>query len=253
MAKPNSKDTLKDYCLRRLGFPVVDINVDDDQLDDRIDDAIQLYQEYHYDGTEESYLAYQVTAGDIANSYVTLSDNIIAVSRVLPLSSATVASTSNGGVNMFDLNYQIRLNDFYNLTASSYTYYVIAREHMEMLHMLITGEILYDFNKKTHQLKIYLDWAGRLQAGDYLVFETQRIVDPNVYTSMYNDSFMKEYTTQLFKKQWGENLKKYGNYVLPGGITINGQQIYDEASAELLRLEDKLRDTYEAPPEFIVG
>lgn len=253
MAKPTTKEELKDYCLRRLGFPVVDINVDDDQLDDRIDDAIQIYQEYHYDGTEQVYLGYQVTAGDIANTQITLPDSVIGVSRVLPIGSTTTSSTGSGNFNIFDMNYQIRLNDFYNLSASSYTYYVIARQHLEMLNQIITGEAQYEFNKKTHNLHIFVNWGGRVQPGEYLVMETTQIVDPAVYSAIFNDSFLKEFTTQLFKKQWGENLKKYGNYVLPGGITINGQQIYDEAVLEIARLEEKLRDTYEQPPQFMVG
>jgi hypothetical protein len=122
-----------------------------------------------------------------------------------------------------------------------------------MLNQIITGEAQYEFNKKTHKLHLFVNWSGRVQPGEYLVFETQQIVDPAVYSASFNDSFLKEYTTQLFKKQWGENLKKYGNYVLPGGITINGQQIYDESVLEIARLEEKLRDTYEQPPQFIVG
>lgn len=248
MASPQSRTELKDYCLRKLGFPVIDINVDDDQLDDRIDDALQLFHNYHYDGTEEEYLAHKVTQADINNGYISLADSIIAISRVFPLNGSTKSSTSSAGFNIFDINYQLRLNDFYNLTASSYTYYVIAREHLAMLDMVITGVQPFQFNKKVHRLYITTNWSGRYNPGNFICFQCRRIVDPESYFSVYNDIWIKEYTTQLFKRQWGENMKKYGNYVLPGGLIINAQTIYDEATAEIEKLEVKLRDTYEEPP-----
>ena len=252
MAQPYTRATLKDYCLRKLGFPVVDINVDDDQLEDRIDDALQLFNEFHYNGTERVYLAQQVTSADIANQYVNLADSIIGITRVFPMLGSTVGSTSSQGFNMFDINYQLRLNDFYNLTSSSYTYYVIAREHLAMLDMIVTGLPPFTFNKHTHKLHVQTDW-NRYISGSYLCFEAHRIVDQDTYESIFNETWVKNYTSQLFKRQWGENLKKYGNYVLPGGLVINGQTIWDEASAEIEKLEIKLRDTYEEPTAFIVG
>jgi hypothetical protein len=253
MATPTSRSQLKDYCLRKLGFPVIDINVDDDQLEDRIDDALQKFRDYHYDGTEEIYLAHAVTAGDVSNNYITVADSIIGVSRVLPISSGSISSDSQQGFNIFDINYQIRLNDFYNLLSSSYTYYVIAREHLAMLDMIVTGELPFKYNKKVNQIQIQMDWANRVAVGDYLAFEAVRIVDPDTYNKVFNDSWLKEYTTALFKEQWGSNLKKYGNFVLPGGMVINGQQIYDEAVVELKELDEKLRDVYEPPPQRLVG
>ena len=253
MAQPSSRTELKDYCLRKLGFPVIDINVDDDQLEDRIDDALQKFRDYHYDGTEEIYLAHAVTAGDVSNNYITVADSIIGVSRVLPISSGSISSDSQQGFNIFDINYQIRLNDFYNLLSSSYTYYVIAREHLAMLDMIVTGELPFKYNKKVNQIQIQMDWANRVAVGDYLAFEAIRIVDPDTYNKVFNDSWLKEYTTALFKEQWGSNLKKYGNFVLPGGMVINGQQIYDEAVVELKELDEKLRDVYESPPQMLVG
>jgi hypothetical protein len=253
MATPTSRSQLKDYCLRKLGFPVIDINVDDDQLEDRIDDALQKFRDYHYDGTEEIYLAHAVTAGDVSNNYITVADSIIGVSRVLPISSGSISSDSQQGFNIFDINYQIRLNDFYNLLSSSYTYYVIAREHLAMLDMIVTGELPFKYNKKVNQIQIQMDWANRVAVGDYLAFEAVRIVDPDTYNKVFNDSWLKEYTTALFKEQWGSNLKKYGNFVLPGGMVINGQQIYDEAVVELKELDEKLRDVYESPPQMLVG
>lgn len=253
MASPASRSQLKDYCLRKLGFPVIDINVDDDQLEDRIDDALQKFRDYHYDGTEEIYLAHQVTAGDISNTYITVADSIVGVSSILPINSGTIASNSSAGFNIFDINYQIRLNDFYNLLSSSYTYYVIAREHLAMLDMIVTGELPFTYNKKVNQIDIQMDWTGRIAVGDFLVFKATRIVDPTTYSKVYNDSWLKSYTTALFKMQWGNNLSKYTNYTLPGGLVVNGEKIYTDAIAEVELLHTKLREEYELPPQMLVG
>ena len=252
MASPASRTELKDYALRKLGFPVIDINVDDDQLEDRIDDALQLYREFHYDGTEQIYLASQVTANNVTNKYTQLSDNIIGVRRIMPFIPGSVSS-SGGGFNIFDINYQIRLNDFYNLTASSYTYYVIARQHLEMLNMIVTGEYPFEFNKKTGKLHIFIDWNAKVNPGDYLCFEAIRVVDPETYSKVYGDTWLKKYVTALFKKQWGSNLTKYANYTLPGGLVVNGEKIYNDAETEVEALEVMLRDTYELPVAMLVG
>lgn len=253
MASPASRTQLKDYCLRKLGFPVIDINVDDDQLEDRIDDALQKFRDYHYDGTEEIYLAHQVTAGDVSNTYITVADSIVGVSSILPINSGTIASNSSAGFNIFDINYQIRLNDFYNLLSSSYTYYVIAREHLAMLDMIVTGELPFTYNKKVNQIDIQMDWTGRIAVGDFLAFKATRIVDPTTYSKVYNDSWLKAYTTALFKMQWGNNLSKYANYTLPGGLVVNGEKIYTDAVAEVELLHTKLREEYELPPQMLVG
>jgi hypothetical protein len=253
MATPTTREGLKDYCLRKLGFPVIDINVDDDQLEDRIDDALAKFREYHYDGTEEIYLATQVTAANIANGYIDVSDNIVGITRILPISGQSISSQSSQGFNMFDVNYQIRLNDFYSLTASSYTYYYIARTHLSMLDMIVTGELPFRYNKTVNRVTAYMDWAGRLNENDYIVMQAHRIIDPTVYSKVYSDSWLKEYTTALFKKQWGANLSKYANYTLPGGLVVNGEKIAAEGTQEVEILEQKLRDTYEYPPMMISG
>lgn len=253
MAIPTTRQELKDYALRRLGFPVIEINVDDDQLEDRLDDAIEMFREFHYDGTEYVHLAYQVTEADRTNQYIRVADSIIGVSRVLPLSQLKATSTSSAGFNIFDINYQLRLNDFYNLTASSYTYYVIAREHLAMLDLIITGEVPIKFNKATHRIYCDMNWMTKVDVGTYIVFEAWRVVDQESYESVFNNIWLKEYVTQVFKKQWGSNLTKYKDYVLPGGITINGEEIYASAVSEIARLEEQLRDTYEAPPQMLVG
>lgn len=253
MAQPASRTQLKDYCLRKLGFPVIDLNLDDDQIDDRIDDALQKFREYSYDGTEEIYLAHQVTANNITNRYIDVSDNIIGITRVFPVSGGSISSTASQGFNIFDINYQIRLNDFYNLLSSSYTYYVIARQHLSMLDMIVTGEIPFTYNKKSNRIYIQMDFAGRLDEGQYMVFQAYRITDPDSYNKVFNDIWVKSYTTSLIKRQWGSNLTKYANYTLPGGLTVNGEKIYADAVEEIEKLEVELRDVYEAPPQMLVG
>jgi len=253
MSSPATREQLKDYAPRKLGFPVIDINVDDDQLEDRIDDALQKFRDYHYDGTEEVYLAHQITAGDVSNTYIQLSDNIVGISRILPISSGSISSSSSQGFNIFDINYQLRLNDFYNLLSSSYTYYVIAREHLAMLDLIVTGEIPFSFNKKLNKVTLFLDFAGRLAVNDYVVFQATQIVNPDTYAKVYNDTWVKSYTTALFKMQWGNNLNKYTNYTLPGGLVVNGDKIYNDAIQEIDRLNERLRDEYELPPQMQVG
>jgi len=253
MASPSTREQLKDYALRKLGFPVIDINVDDDQLEDRIDDALQKYRDYHYDGTEEIYLATQLTANNLANGYVDVSDNIVGITRIMPITGDSVSSQNGQGFNIFDINYQLRLNDFYSLTASSYTYYYIARTHLAMLDMIVTGEVPFRYNKTVNRVTIYMDWNARLSENDYIVMQAHRIIDPTVYSKIYNDSWVKEYTAALFKKQWGANLSKYANYTLPGGLVVNGEAILRDSTQEVELLEQKLRDIYEYPPMMIVG
>lgn len=253
MATPTTREELKDYCLRKLGFPVVDINVDDDQIEDRIDDALIKFREFHYDGTEEVYIALQVNDDNLANGYINVAANIVGVDRVLPITGSSISSQGTNGFNIFDINYQIRLNDFYNLLSSSYTYYVIAREHLAMLDMIVTGEIPFTYNKKTNQVHIQMDWNGRLNSGDYIVLHGTRIVAPQTYDKVWSDNWLKSYATALIKMQWGTNLTKYANYVLPGGLVINGEKIYNDAVAEAAALVEDLRDTYEAPPQMQVG
>lgn len=253
MATPTSRSELKDYCLRKLGFPVIDINVDDDQLEDRIDDALAKFRDFHYDGTESIYLAIKADGTLAANNYYDLPNNIIGVTRVLPVTGQSISSNAASGFNIFDINYQIRLNDFYNLTSSSYVYYYIAREHLEMLNMITVGEIPFEYNRKVNRLQLHSKISNKATSDDYIVLEAFRIVDAATYTKVFNDQWLKEYTTALFKHQWGSNITKYSNYTLPGGLVVNGDKIYADAVQEIATLEEKLRDTYEAPPAMFVG
>jgi len=255
MATPNSRTALKDYCLRRLGFPVIDINVDEDQVEDRIDDALQKFGDFHFDGVHKDYLAIEMTEAMIANKYVDVPASVLGVEKVFAIGGSSTSISSDGvNFNIFDLNYQLRLNELYDFTSSSYTYYWIARSHIRMLEMLLVGENPIRFNKKMNRIYIDMAWSAKeVPAGSFVVLQCSKVLDPDEFTKVYNDSWLKSYATALIKRQWGENMKKYGNYVLPGGMVINATDIYGEAVQEITALEQLLRDTYEEPPVFEVG
>ena len=319
MAIPSSRENLIDYCKRRLGFPVIDINVDDDQVEDRIDDALQFYQDYHYDAIQKIYLKHYVTQTDVDRQYIDMTqasgsatvvsgnstvtglgtnfaaefaagvtqlvingetkkilsitdkasmimdsvysssansvpisivgaaDSITGVTRIFPISS------TNATVNMFDLRYQLRLHELYDFTSTSYVNFVLTQQHLRTLDMLFSGEQPIRFNR--HQNRLYIDfqWGTDIKTGEYLVIEAYKIIDPDSYIDVYNDRWLKRYATALIKRQWGLNLKKFSGIQLPGGVQLNGQQIYDEAESEIANLEQEMQDKYEVPPEFILG
>jgi len=248
MAEITSRDELKDYCLRRLGAPVIKINVDDDQLEDRIDDALQFYQDYHFDATELFYWQHKITQQDVNQRYFDIDKGILGITRIFPLNDTI---TKN---NMFDLRYQLRLHELYDFTSTSYTNFNITMQHLRNLELMFTGEIPIRFQRHTHRL--YPDWAwGEAQApvGATVVAEGYKVIDPDTNESVYNDRWLKKYTTALFKLQWGENMKKFGGIQLPGGLTLNGKETFDEADAEIKQLEDEMQDRYELPVQFMIG
>lgn len=238
MANPASRQQLKEYCLRRLGEPVVDVNVDDEQLEDRIDDALKFYQDYHYDGTERIFLKHQITAADKTNEYIEINDNIIGIVRVFDIGDSLNSS------NLFNIRYQIHLNDLFDFTSTTYVPYVTAMRHVEQLEEIFVGKKPIRFNRHKNQLHIDMDWSSDVQVGEYIIVEAYRILDPDTYTDVYGDRWLREYTTQLFKRQWGENLKKFEGMQLPGGLQFNGQQIYNEAQDEILRMESEVTTNY---------
>jgi hypothetical protein len=319
----SSRQGLVDYCLRRLGFPVIEINVDDDQIEDRIDDALQYFQEYHFDGVERVYLQHQITGatlrfsglsspsfevgetlvgatsgascrvlsingmtisaskisgtfiasetltgensgfsralaatnfytpGDIENGYVSIPDAVIGVIRVLPVNGPS--SGMNNANNMFDVVYQFRMNDMYNLLSADMIYYTQMKQYLSMLDMLLVGDRSFAYNRKTDKLEIHCNWSDVFEPGDFIIVECYRIVDPSTYTQVYNDMFLKKYATALIKKQWGDNMKKFGGMQLPGGIVMNGQQVYDEAVQEINLIEEEMQLKAELPVDFMVG
>jgi hypothetical protein len=248
MSIPASRQQLIDYCLRRLGHPVIEINLDVDQIDDRIDEAFQFYREFHYDAVELVYLKEQVTANTISNQYITLNDAITGVTRVLPFSSKTTS-----GIDMFDIRYQILLNDLYSLQSTDLINYTQIKTHLQLMQDLIVGIKPIRFNKHQNRLFIDLDWGNDIVEGEYIIVEAYRILDPNTYTDVYNDGFLKKYATALLKQQWGVNLKKFEGVQLPGGVTLNGQKIFDEATEELASLKEEVQNTYQLPVDMFTG
>jgi hypothetical protein len=247
MSNPASREQLIDFCKRQLGHPVIAINVDDDQVEDCIDLALQFFQDFHFDGTEKQYLKHQLTSTDITNQYIPVNENVIGITRIFPLSS------SNATINMFDLRYQLRLHELYDFTSTSYVPYTLTMQHIRTLDLLFSGEQPIRFNRHTD--KLYLDWNWTQYAieGEYLIIEAFVVVDPDSYTDIYNDRMLKKLSTAYVKKVWANNMRKYGGLQLPGGVTLNGQQMYEEAMGEIENIENQIRNTYEAPPMFLVG
>lgn len=317
MAAPSTRNEFKDYCLRRLGFPVIQINVDDDQVDDRIDDALQFFHDYHFDGVEKIYMKHKITQDDIDRKFIYCPDPVIFVTKVFPFDD------SNSSINMFDLRYQLRLHDLYDFTSVSYVSYEITMQHITTLNMLFSGYPQHRFNR--HQNKIFLDidWTRDATLGEYVVIEcyrklapdtisltgtitatntsnvitgtgttfdqqilegdiitiggqdvqVNRIISPtqayltsNLTTSVtdasatktgvsdvWNDRFLKQYATALIKYQWGTNLSKFAGVQMPGGVTLDGPRIMQEAQVEIDKIETEMQAYNVLPPEILTG
>lgn len=314
MANPSTRQELIDYCLRKLGHPVLEINVDDDQIEDRIDEAFATYRDFHFDAVEKVYLKEQITAstvqisginaasfangslitggtsgatavvvrnisanrffaykvtgtftpgetitgstsatlssitlGNYDNRFITLSDAVISVSRILPFSSST------RGIDLFDVRYQILLNDLYSIQSTDIIYYTQVKTQLQLIQDLLVGVKPIRFNR--HQNRVYIDmnWEDDVQIGEYIIVEAMRALDPNTFTDVYNDGWLKKYCTALIKQQWGTNLKKFEGVQLPGGVTLNGQKIFDEATEEIQNLKDEVQSTYQEPIDFFTG
>ena len=271
MAVPNSKATLIQYCKRQLGYPVVEINVDDDQADDVIDDSLQFFTEYHYDGTIRTYLKHLITQAEIdnqktnstitsstqggsdngatnwleGNNFIELPESIMSVVRVLDI--------NNGTNNMFDLRYQLRLHDMYDLNSTSVLHYEMVQQHLGMLDQMLVGKPFMRHSNHGNRLYIDMAWGSNISAGEYIVIECIRKQDPTTFTDIYNDVWLKRYTTSKLKLQWGQNLIKFDGIQLPGGITLNGRQLVDDAKEEITKLEEELRLGYELPINDMIG
>jgi hypothetical protein len=242
MAAPTSREEVKDYIMRRLGAPVINVDVAEEQVDDRIDDALALFYEQHYDGSEKYYLKHQVTDDDKANGYITIPDNIVGAIDVFPLYG------SGGRVgNIFDIQYQIALNDLYNLTTVSLIPYVITMTHLNVINELLIGKVPMVYSKTKNRIYLQTDWT-QIPTGGWLLFDCYQVVDPEEFNDVYKDRWFLAYATALVKKQWGLHLGKLANVQLAGGVSVNGQWIYDTAQAELDRLEEELVERYKMPP-----
>ena len=268
MAEPASRENLKQYALRALGKAVIEINVDDDQLEDRLDEALQYFAQYHYDGIRRTYLKYQYTEADKTrmtgdsdesvtknsvttswkegNNFLVVPESVISVINIFPFSNKS-------NMNLFDVRYQLRLNDLYDFSSTSIINYDIVLRHLDFLDHILVGEKPLRFNQHDNRLYVDMDWKNDLAVGEFLVIEAYRKLDPEQFTDVYNDIYLKRYVTALFKKQWGANLSKFDGVAMIGGVTLNGRQIYSEALQDIDKLETEIRSTFELNPAMIMG
>ena len=247
MAKPTTRSTLQDYCLRNLGAPVIEINVDEDQIEDRTDDALQFYQEYHSDGVIREYLKHELTAADITNNYITVADSVTNVVRMLKITGTT-------GSSLFDMGYHMRLNDIFMLQGlgAQTQEYIQSQQKLSLIDHRLNSEEHIRFSR--HMNRVHMDEGyGDLGAGDFIVLEVMSIIDPGTYADVFNDLYLKKYLTALIKRQWGANLMKFQDFQLPGGITLNGRQIYEDAIEEIQGLEEECRLIWAMPDNFLMG
>ena len=281
MAKPTTRKEFKDYCLRQLGAPVLEINVDDDQVDDLIDDALQLFNERHFDGVERMYLKYKLTQEDIdrgkadpttgvcivtttANStnvsgvgtmsfnwyensnFLQVPESVIGVEKIFKFDTSSIS----GG--MFSIKYQLFLNDLYYFNSVQLLQYSMTKTYLEDIDFLLTPEKQVRFNKRQNRLYLDMDYNS-IEPDDFIVIDCQRILDPNTFTSVYNDSFLKIYLTALIKRQWGQNLMKFRGVKLAGGIELNGREIYEDGERDLENIRQRMQLEYETPPLDFIG
>lgn len=276
MSKPSTRQELIDYCLRRLGYPVLEINVDDDQIDDLVDDALQYFQERHFDGVERMYLKYKITQEDVdrgsgkgtdgvgivtttassttgntfnfyeTSNYIQIPDSVIGIEKIFKFDTSSIS----GG--MFSIKYQLFLNDLYYFNSVELLQYSMVKSYLEDIDFLLTTDKQIRFNKRQNRLYLDIDWKSQ-SPDNYIVIDCYRILDPNKFTNVYNDSFLKIYLTALIKKQWGQNLIKFSGVKLPGGIELNGREIYNDAERDLESIKQRMSSEYELPPYDMIG
>ena len=317
MAKPTTRAEFKTYCLRRLGFPVIEINVDDDQVDDRIDDALAFFNDYHFDGTEKIFMKHRITAEDINRRWIHCPDAVTFVTNVFPFDD------SNSSINMFDLRYQLRLHDLYDFTSVSYVSYEMTMQHIATLNLLFSGKPQFRFNRNQNKLFLDIDWSSDREVGEYVIVECYRKLQPDSVTltgtvtctntsntvtgtatifdqeilendvlviggeekqvrhilspteltlyspvssnktsvslvktglsDVWNDRFLKKYATAKIKYQWGSNLSKFAGIQMPGGVTLDGVRIMQEAEAEIEKIEEEMYTMSSLPSEILTG
>ena len=268
MAKPNTKAELKEYALRRLGKPVLEINVSDDQCDDAIDYTLQKFQQFHYDGAERVYLKHKVTQADLdrnaatndtqttstagnstwleRNSYIEIPQHILSVEGLFSF-------TDKGTANMFDIRYQMRLNDLYDFTSTQFYHYYMIQQHLGSIDFLLEGLKPTRYQAVQDRLYLDMDWTTDVQLDTYIVIKAWRAIDPATWTEIYDQMWVKDYAAAKIKKQWGTNMTKFQNVQMPGGVTLNGEMIYNDAVQELKDLDEQLRTEWETPPLDMIG
>lgn len=242
-----NRTDLKSYVLRDLGFPLITIDVADEQLEDRIDQAISFFREYYWDGIEKEYFKHQITQADIDQQYILLPDYIMGVTKVYNANNST-----NGQPNIFDLEYQLRMNDMRDLTSTSIIYYEQVMEHIALLQNRLNVDRMYDFNRLNNKLYLRLNWANRIHVGDWLLVECYSALNPDDSPKFWNERLFKEYVSALVKRQWAQNLSKYQGVQLPGGVTIDSGRMKAEAEDDIRKIEDNVMNSL-APLEFFMG
>lgn len=246
-SKPASRDEFREFCLRRLGAPLLEINVADEQVEDCIEMAFSYYYDYHYDATEKVYLARQVTQEDIDNKYLSIEDSVIGVTNILPIGNSY--STNN----LFNLRYQIALNDLFAFNTGPFAPYYMALQNVALAEELFVGKQGIRFQRHSNKLYVDIAWGEKIVLGEYMLIEAYQKIDPEVYTDLYNDRWLQRYCTALIKKQWGENLKKFEGISMPGGVSFNGQKIWDEAIDEIQAMESEMVSSYSLPVTDMLG
>ena len=279
MAQPSTRGELIDYCKRQLGAPVLEINVADEQIEDIIDDAVQFFQERHFDGVFQTYMKYKITQEDIdrgqgkttgvgittttaeANivgtattftynensNYLQVPPEVLGVTKIFHFDGSNTITN-----NMFSVKYQLFLNDIYYWGSTELLSYAMVKTYLEDINFLLTTEKQIRFNKRQDRLYLDIDWSS-VSVEDYLVIDCFRLLDPSDYPRVYNDSFLKPYATALIKKQWGQNLLKFQGVKLPGGVELNGREIYEDAEKDLEKIKENMSNTYELPPLDMIG
>ena len=278
MAQPSSRQTLIDYCKRQLGYPVLEINVADEQIDDLVDDAIQYFQERHFDGVFPTLLKYKFTQDDIDrgratnsvgiattsttttidgssvqfdyeenSNYLKVPDDIIGITKVFQFEGSN--SISSG---MFSIKYQLFLNDIYFWGSTELLTYSMTKRYLEDIDFLLSTQKQIRFNQRMNRLYLDIDWSS-VSKDKYLVIDCYRGMNPDTHTRVWNDSFLKKYLTSLIKRQWGQNMMKFQGMKLPGGVELNGRQMYDDAEKELQIIREQMSNTYEIPPLDMIG
>ena len=246
MAMPTTRDQFKEYCLRKLGKPVIEINVADEQVEDRIDEAISYYHDYHFDGTEKTFLKHIVTQEDIDNGYLPIPENIIGVVNIFDIGDYTTSS------NMFSLRYQMSLAMVHNMATFQVQDFYMRIQHMQFLEQILVGKQPIRYNRHVNKLHIDVDW-NRISVDDVIVAECYQILDATLYTDMWKDRWLQNYASAKIKYQWGSNLTKFENMQLPGGVMFNGQQILQDARDEIMQLEDEMISGYSLPVHDMIG
>lgn len=247
MAQPTTRKEFKEWCLRKLGKPVIEINVDPDQVEDRIDEALSYYWDYHFDGAEKIFFKHQITDTDKTNGYITVPENIIGAINVFPLGSNITASTG-----MFNVQYQLVLNNIHDFASYNMTNFFMSMQHLQFMEELLVGMQPIRYNRHVNRLHIDTDW-DRIATGEYIVAECYQIVDPNTYSDVWKDRWLQTYASAKIKYQWGSNLTKFNGMQLPGGVQFNGEQILADAREEIQRLEEEMITSYSLPVIDMIG